>query len=89
MGAIELLENSKIEGNAYLLPNVPFYAVRAKDFDQAIAALREPCVWTYDEFHDKWDTGCGDAWWFLEGGLKENRLTYCPNCAHLVKEKAK
>lgn len=29
--------------------------------------MGERCSWTYDDYHYKWDTACGHAFWF-EGG---------------------
>ena len=42
------------------------------------------CRWTYDEHHDKWDTGCNNAFTLLNDGPQENGLIYCPYCgAHI------
>ncbi len=43
------------------------------------------CKWTYDEGHDKWDTGCGEAHCFMADGPKENSYGYCPYCGRELK----
>lgn len=54
---------------------------------QALAELQEPCVWTYDEFHDMWETECGTAFCFEDGTLKDHNVNGCPNCLHPIEEK--
>lgn len=38
------------------------------------------CKWRYDETHEKWDTQCGNAHSFFEGGPKDNYYKFCPYC---------
>lgn len=38
------------------------------------------CEWKYDSYHHKWDTECGTAYQFMEGGRKDNDYRYCPYC---------
>ncbi len=38
------------------------------------------CKWKYDEVDEKWDTQCGTASVFMEGGPKENKFIVCPYC---------
>lgn len=38
------------------------------------------CVWTYDDIDDKWDTDCGEARQFTEGGPTENKARFCCYC---------
>lgn len=44
--------------------------------------LGPPCTWTYDdhEYAPKWDTECGQAHAFTEGGPVENDHLFCPYC---------
>ena len=34
-----------------------------------------------------WMTKCGETWEFTAGGVKENRISYCPYCGRRIKEK--
>ena len=47
---------------------------------------REPCVWRYDDTHYKHDTSCGHAWQFMDDGVKENGVQYCPFCGGEIQE---
>ena len=44
----------------------------------------EYCQWKYDEWHDKWDTECGQGHQFMEGGPRENHHVYCPYCGKRI-----
>ncbi|CAI1169689.1 Uncharacterised protein [Serratia liquefaciens] len=52
------------------------------------AMLAQPvsqgCVWTYDEHDYKWDSGCGEAWMFSDGGPTENGVKFCQSCGKPV-----
>jgi len=48
---------------------------------------RETCTWT--EWDDKdmlstYKSSCGEMWSFIDGGVKENRVTYCHHCGGKV-----
>lgn len=44
-----------------------------------------PCVWTLDdEESGTWSSSCGELWSFIDGGPKENRVTYCHHCGKPV-----
>jgi predicted RNA-binding Zn-ribbon protein involved in translation (DUF1610 family) len=36
------------------------------------------CRWTWD--NEKWDTACGEAFTFIDGGPVENGMKFCPYC---------
>ncbi|XPP74327.1 hypothetical protein ACN2AS_05435 [Serratia liquefaciens] len=38
------------------------------------------CQWTFDEHDSKWDSGCGEAWMFCDGGPTENGVKFCQSC---------
>ena len=38
----------------------------------------EFCRWTWDD--EKWSTGCGEAFCFIDGGPSENGMKYCTYC---------
>ena len=48
---------------------------------------RETCTWTEQDDKDMpgtYTSSCGEMWSFIEGGLKENRVTYCHHCGGKV-----
>jgi hypothetical protein len=57
-------------------------------YDPKEVGARAPqgCVWTFDNDMDspKWDTGCGEAYCFIDGGPTENGVKYCPFCGSEV-----
>ncbi|WP_440111681.1 hypothetical protein [Acidovorax sp. BL-A-41-H1] len=47
--------------------------------------LIETCEWTHDEADGFWETSCGEAWRFDDGGPSENGMKYCHSCGkHLT-----
>lgn len=57
------------------------------------AALRELiekhkeklCEWHLgDEENGIWESSCGEAWSFIDGGPQENRVSYCHHCGYKV-----
>ena len=55
---------------------------------RALAAIeRETCTWTEQDDKDMpgtYESSCGEMWSFIEGGVKENRVTYCHHCGGKV-----
>jgi hypothetical protein len=52
---------------------------------QAVPAV---CEWTQDadfEMGDTYHSSCGELWSFIDGGPKENRVSYCHHCGKPVK----
>ena len=48
---------------------------------------RETCTWAEQDDKDMpgtYESSCGEMWSFIEGGLKENRVTYCHHCGGKV-----
>lgn len=48
---------------------------------------RETCTWTEQDDKDMpctYESSCGEMWSFTDGGLKENRVTYCHHCGGKV-----
>ena len=56
---------------------------------QAAPAVGAPdaCVWTPDTDYetDIHYSACGEAWSFIEGGPKENKVRFCQGCGKPVK----
>ncbi len=46
------------------------------------------CVWIHDEDDEKWGTSCGEAYCFLKGGPKENKMEVCPYCDKTLEQVA-
>ena len=48
------------------------------------------CEWTLDDDESAtWASSCGELWSFIDGGPKENRVTYCHHCGKLAAINAK
>lgn len=48
---------------------------------------RETCTWTEQDDKDMpgtYASSCGEMWSFTDGGVKENRVTYCHHCGGKV-----
>ena len=48
---------------------------------------RETCIWTEQDDKDMpgtYESSCGEMWSFIDGGVKENRVTYCHHCGGKV-----
>ena len=67
------------------------------DFARAVLAkwgtpqpvVREPltCEWTHNDDDGYWDTSCGKAWRFDDGGPKENNMNFCHCCGKTLRIK--
>ena len=53
--------------------------------------VREPltCEWTHNDDDGYWDTSCGKAWGFDDGGPKENNMNFCHCCGKTLSIKGK
>jgi len=51
--------------------------------------VREPltCEWTHNAADGYWDTSCGKAWRFDDGGPKENNMNFCHCCGKTLRIK--
>ena len=48
---------------------------------------RETCTWAEQDDKDMpgtYESSCGEMWSFIDGGIKENRVTYCHHCGGKV-----
>lgn len=48
---------------------------------------RETCTWTEQDDLDMpgtYTSSCGEMWSFIDGGVKEDRVTYCHHCGGKV-----
>ena len=40
---------------------------------------RAACEWSDDDYGN-WESSCGELWSFIDGGPKENRVSFCHHC---------
>ena len=45
----------------------------------------DACTWTEGGPDGIWDTDCGNAFTFFEGGPEHNGFTHCPYCGKRIK----
>lgn len=45
------------------------------------------CEWTHNDDDGYWDTSCGKAWRFDDGGPKENNMHFCHCCGKTLRIK--
>lgn len=70
-----------------LLAKLMLFATFLRD---SLRTSDDPCVWECEDYIDMPDTfrgSCGALWSFIEGGVKENGLHYCPQCGRRVEER--
>lgn len=51
----------------------------------ATAAQAAQCAWQEDE-DGVYDTSCGNRFEFIEGGVADNNMTFCPYCGGTIDE---
>jgi hypothetical protein len=42
------------------------------------------CLWSFDEYHDAWDTACSNKFQLNEGRPEENGMVYCCYCGRIL-----
>lgn len=67
----------------------PAEAVAAWNRRTPQPVVREPltCEWTHNDDDGYWDTSCGKAWRFDDGGPKENNMNFCHCCGKTLRIK--
>ncbi len=74
--------------NGYILPISFARAVLAKwGTPQPVARETLTCEWTHNDDDGYWDTSCGKAWRFDDGGPKENNMNFCHCCGKTLRIK--
>ena len=66
----------------------PCDAEKALSAALAQQAEQATCEWKQDpdyEMGDTYHSSCGELWSFIDGGPKENRVSYCHHCGKPVK----
>ncbi|HEJ7902334.1 TPA: hypothetical protein SMI06_001748 [Serratia marcescens] len=91
-GSIEILASGYSNGTFQLdddeanLATEIWNACRAAMLAQPVSSgYKLPgCEWTYDDNDSKWDSACGEAWMFSDGGPTENGVKFCQGCGKPV-----
>ena len=65
---------------------LPIYTAPQPTQAQA-GAVPLTCEWTHNDDDGFWETACGDAWRFDDGGPKENNMNFCHCCGKTLRIK--
>ena len=79
------LEHYYNDGNRYV-EGVPLYTTPPPQAER-VPLSAEQCEWTIqddDYGGDTWQSSCGELWSFIDGGPKENRVSFCHHCGKKV-----
>ena len=55
--------------------------------DAETGAVPLTCEWTHNEDDGFWETACGEAWRFDDGGPGENNMHFCHSCGNSLRIK--
>jgi len=47
---------------------------------------KKTCKWTYDEWHDVYETECGQGFCLEAGKIDDNDFRYCPYCGGVIED---
>ena len=64
----------------------PLYTALQPTQAQA-GAVPLTCEWTHNEDDGFWETACGEAWRFDDGGPGENNMHFCHSCGKSLRIK--
>ena len=59
------------------------------DLERTIEDVKRTCEWTEqdpDYASDTWSSECGETWYFIDGGIKDNRVNFCHGCGGKIVE---
>lgn len=62
-------------------------AVQAAACEAGAASLRQQaqtCRWVEESGGEFWQSACGEAWSFTEGGPAENKARFCHGCGQRI-----
>ena len=80
---MDYLDNGKpIDASAAPVPD--FAAILKQEAQEPLT-----CEWTHNDDDGYWDTSCGKAWRFDDGGPKENNMNFCHCCGKTLRIKGK
>ena len=81
----ERLEFSR-QDTVYGSHTIPLYTTPQPTQPQA-GAVPLTCEWTHNEDDGFWETACGEAWRFDDGGPGENNMHFCHSCGNSLRIK--
>ena len=70
------------------MPHVQRMSTTPQPSPQA-GAVPLTCEWTHNEDDGFWETACGEAWRFDDGGPGENNMHFCHSCGKSLRIKGK
>ena len=79
--------NSPSYGLAWANQRMYVYAAPQPTQPQAGAVPLGTCEWSHEESDGFWESSCGDAWRFDDGGPKENNMHFCHHCGKTLRIK--
>jgi len=97
---IKNLNNSEYEKGEFYADFVYEIIIKeSTDFNQGFSNRMEKtselvdvgmneCIWTLEDPENEryYETDCEEAFFFSVGGIKENRVKYCPFCGKKIRE---
>ena len=63
------------------------YAPTPQPTQPQAGAVPLTCEWTHNEDDGFWETACGEAWRFDDGGPGENNMHFCHSCGNSLRIK--
>ena len=77
--------SGKMAAPSYELPFIPWSKEAEMMEAWAAPSTSQKCEWTFsDDDSGTWASSCKELWSFIDGGPKENRVSYCHHCGHPV-----
>ena len=82
----ELLEQSTVLAGALRKAHLNVPAQALENAAQRLRDLDKPdCVWTNGDSDEEFETSCGHAFTFIDGGISDNNCNFCQYCGGSVK----
>ena len=64
-----------------------YWAATPQPTQPQAGAVPLTCEWTHNEDDGFWETACGEAWRFDDGGPGENNMHFCHSCGNSLRIK--
>ncbi len=78
------------EATEQLCEQLAGVGVTCNQLEAELTQLRKSkpqCEWTYNDEYFHWQTSCGNAHQFGDGGIHDNKYSHCPYCGGGIGEK--
>lgn len=59
-------------------------SLKGKFFIDMVCDSQESCIWEGEPFGGDYKTKCGNRWQFIDGGIEDNNISYCPYCGRHI-----